>query len=104
MLYCFGSHISCAWSRHIETVCGVLLSVYLMTMISPPPPPQIQIVLLFILLLAIGDFVIGTFIPVEAKESIVANIDLQGYTFYSGRQLHIIRICMYIVCSRCVSM
>lgn len=88
---------------HIETVCGVLLSVYLMTVISPPPP-QIQIVLLFILLLAIGDFVIGTFIPVEAKESIVANIDLQGYTFYSGRHLHIICICMYVVCSCCVSM
>lgn len=55
--------------------------------------PQIQIVLLIILLFAIGDFVIGTLIPVRAKGNIVANIDLQGYTFYSGKHLQ----CTYII-------
>ena len=47
---------------------------------------QIQIVLLVILLLAIGDFVIGTFIPVATKRVFpgLSNVDLEGYTSYSG--------------------
>ena len=52
---------------------------------------QIQIVLLVILLLAIGDFVIGTFIPVDAKRTFsgLSNVDLEGYTSYSGTHTYI---------------
>ena len=45
---------------------------------------QIQIVLLVILLLAIGDCVIGTFVSVDTKRVFHSSVDLKGYTSYSG--------------------